>query len=50
MLQTVNHVVLDSLRKLGLGSAQEVLGMAQLSGGVSSDIWRIDFHDHSICA
>jgi aminoglycoside phosphotransferase (APT) family kinase protein len=50
MLQTVNHVVLDSLRKLGLGSAQEVLGMAQLSGGVSSDIWRIDFQDHSICA
>ena len=42
--------VLAALHKLGLGQGQKVVGMVQLTGGVSSDIWRIDFADHSICA
>ena len=42
--------VLAALHKLGLDQGQKVVGMVQLTGGVSSDIWRIDFADHSICA
>lgn len=42
--------VLRSLHQLGIGHGQAVRHMAQLTGGVSSDIWRIDFEDHSVCA
>ncbi len=44
------RMITDALRKLGLGSAGDIRGIEQLTGGVSSDIWRIDFADHSICA
>lgn len=44
------RMLTDSLQKLGLGSAADVRGIAQLTGGVSSDIWRIDLPDRSICA
>ncbi|NBS07895.1 MAG: aminoglycoside phosphotransferase family protein [Betaproteobacteria bacterium] len=46
----MNADVLAALHKLGLGRGQSVQAMVQLTGGVSSDIWRIDFADHSICA
>ncbi len=46
----MNPEVLTALHKLGLGQGQPVQDMVQLTGGVSSDIWRIDFVDHSICA
>lgn len=42
--------VLRSLNQLGIGHGQAVRHMAQLTGGVSSDIWRIDLEDHSVCA
>ncbi len=42
--------VLRSLHQLGIGHGQAVRHMVQLTGGVSSDIWRIDFEDHSVCA
>ncbi len=44
------RMIIDSLQKLGLASEQDIRGIAQLTGGVSSDIWRIDFARHSICA
>jgi len=40
----------SAIAQLGLGQGQTLRQMAQLNGGVSSDIWRIDFEDHSICA
>ena len=44
------RLITGALHKLGLGSDHDVRGIAQLTGGVSSDIWRIDLADHSICA
>lgn len=46
----MNAEVLASMQRLGLDRGQPVRAMGQLTGGVSSDIWRIDFDDHSICA
>ena len=46
----MNQEVLAALHKLGLAQGQTVQAMVQLTGGVSSDIWRIDFANHSICA
>ena len=46
----MNQEVLAALHKLGLAQGQTVQAMVQLTGGVSSDIWRIDFGNHSICA
>lgn len=46
----MNQEVLAAMSKLGLAQGQSVQAMVQLTGGVSSDIWRIDFADHSICA
>jgi hypothetical protein len=45
----MNSELLAILRRLGLGGGQVVRAMSPLTGGVSSDIWRIDFEDHSIC-
>ena len=50
MDDATTRMLTDALQKLGLGSAADVKGVVQLAGGVSSDIWRIDFSDHSICA
>jgi aminoglycoside phosphotransferase (APT) family kinase protein len=44
------RTITDALQKLGLGSASDVRAITQLTGGVSSDIWRIDLSDRSICA
>ena len=46
----MNQDVLAAMDQLGLTQGQAVRAMVQLTGGVSSDIWRIDFADHSICA
>ena len=46
----MNQEALAALHKLGLAQGQTVQAMVQLTGGVSSDIWRIDFANHSICA
>ena len=46
----MNSELLAILRRLGLGGGQVVRAMSPLTGGVSSDIWRIEFEDHSICA
>ena len=40
----------SAIEQLSIGQGQELRHMAQLTGGVSSDIWRIDFEDHSVCA
>lgn len=45
-----NPEILACLRRLGLDQGQVLRSMSQLTGGVSSDIWRIDFESHSICA
>ncbi len=50
MIDDTTRIITDAMHRLGLGSARDVLRIAQLTGGVSSDIWRIDFSDHSICA
>ena len=44
------RMITDALQKLGLASAGDVRAITQLNGGVSSDIWRIDLPDRSICA
>ena len=41
--------VLAFLRKHGLAAADEVPAAAALSGGVSSDIWRVDLRSGPIC-
>jgi len=41
--------VLAFLRKHGLAAADEVPPAVALSGGVSSDIWRVDLRSGSIC-
>ena len=46
----MNSELVAIVRRLGLGGGQGVRAMRPLTGGVSSDIWRIDFEDHSICA
>ena len=50
MEDATTRTITDALHRLGLGSATDVRGVTQLTGGVSSDIWRIDFSGHSICA
>ena len=40
--------ILDALRRMHLLGAAEPRGK-RLTGGVSSDIWRIDLHNRSIC-
>ncbi|MBI5718424.1 MAG: phosphotransferase [Burkholderiales bacterium] len=40
----------QALRELGLAAADEVLAGAALTGGVSSDIWRIQTRRGSVCA
>jgi 5-methylthioribose kinase len=49
-MSDTTRLITGALHKLGLGSDHDVRGIAQLTGGVSSDIWRIDLADHSICA
>ena len=44
------RTITEALQRLGLASTMDVRGVVQLTGGVSSDIWRIDFPRHSICA
>jgi aminoglycoside phosphotransferase (APT) family kinase protein len=41
--------VLSFLRKHGLAGADEIPAAAALSGGVSSDIWRVDLRSGPIC-
>jgi len=41
--------VLDFLRKHGLAAADEVPPAVALSGGVSSDIWRVDLRTGPVC-
>jgi aminoglycoside phosphotransferase (APT) family kinase protein len=41
--------VLQFLRAAGLAGAHEMPAAAALAGGVSSDIWRVDLRDGSIC-
>jgi 5-methylthioribose kinase len=50
MTEETSEILLHSMQKLGLSRGQRVRSMAPLTGGVSSDIWRIDFETHSICA
>ena len=48
--EAMQQEIRSAIAQLGLGQGQTLRQMAQLNGGVSSDIWRIDFEDHSICA
>lgn len=41
--------ILDALRRMGLLGKQEVPAGQALTGGVSSDIWRIDLPEGAIC-
>jgi aminoglycoside phosphotransferase (APT) family kinase protein len=41
--------ILDALRRMGLLTAGEAPGGARLTGGVSSDIWRIDLRRGPVC-
>src|SRR5258708_22470610 len=41
--------VLQLLRKLGLGGKSEIPPGAALSGGVSSDIWRVELAGGPVC-
>ena len=50
MSDDTQEVLMRSLQKMGLAQAASIRTMAPLTGGVSSDIWRIDFDSHSICA
>ena len=50
MSEETQKVLMRSLQKIGLAEAGQVRSMSPLKGGVSSDIWRIDFESHSICA
>jgi 5-methylthioribose kinase len=50
MSEDTQEVLMRSLQKMGLAKAASIRSMAPLTGGVSSDIWRIDFDSHSICA
>jgi 5-methylthioribose kinase len=47
--EEMQQAVRNAIQQLGIGQGQEVRQMVQLTGGVSSDIWRIDFDDHSVC-
>lgn len=42
--------ICSAIEQLGIGQGQALRRMTPLTGGVSSDIWRIDFEDHSVCA
>ena len=46
----MQQAIRQAIQQLGLGQGQALRDMTQLTGGVSSDIWRIDFEDHSVCA
>ncbi len=43
-------VVVQAMQRLGIAAPRDVRGIRQLTGGVSSDIWRIDLPGRSICA
>jgi len=43
-------MIAQAMQRLGIAAPQEVRGICQLTGGVSSDIWRIDLAGRSICA
>jgi aminoglycoside phosphotransferase (APT) family kinase protein len=45
----VNPAVLDLLRRAGLAAKDEVPHAEALSGGVSSDIWRVDLATGPVC-
>ncbi|WP_321490495.1 phosphotransferase [uncultured Hyphomonas sp.] len=42
--------ICDALRELGLASTSDAISGEPLSGGVSSDIWRIDLPGGPVCA
>ena len=48
--EAMQQEIRSAIAQLGIGQGQALRHMVQLTGGVSSDIWRIDFADHSICA
>ncbi len=50
MRQTPDEVFLEALAGLDLDRGRPPLGLVQLEGGVSSDIWRLDFATGSLCA
>jgi aminoglycoside phosphotransferase (APT) family kinase protein len=50
MTENTSEILLQAMHKLGLSKGRQIAAMAPLTGGVSSDIWRIDFETHSICA
>ncbi len=43
------HMVIQTLRRLGLASADETPRLVRLTGGVSSDIWRVDLERGPVC-
>ena len=45
-----SQLISAALARLGLGQADDIRGIQQLVGGVSSDIWQIDLGGSSICA
>ena len=42
-------VIISSLRKLGLTTAEESITMSPLTGGVSSDIWKVELPSGAVC-
>jgi aminoglycoside phosphotransferase (APT) family kinase protein len=48
--EAMQQEIRSAIEQSGIGQGQALRHMVQLTGGVSSDIWRIDFEDHSVCA
>jgi len=48
-IETPRSEILDALRRMGLLQAGAEAGGERLTGGVSSDIWRIDLQAGAIC-
>jgi len=49
-ISSVPQSICDTLRALGLASPSDLITGEPLTGGVSSDIWRVDLPDGPVCA